>query len=192
MPHFSKHLDVKQGFNFDKDKQEKVGYILSMKIGDKELTADLTTVVDPEKPTDKLSGVVAVLSSYDWNTGTTDAMAFSGQISTANRQTLAQMLLGSWTDIQVTFKYVIYEYDPLQKKFFKASFVDEALKGLVEKSGSELNVDVADDPSHEVQSPQNYAFRIGIKPQATEQTVNLAVGVSKNVTKKWGITEKAA
>lgn len=191
MPHFSKVLDVKQGFNFDKDKQERVGYLLAMKIGDKELKADFTTIVDPEKPTDKLAGVVAVLSSFNWNTGPTDAMAFTGQVSTTNRQTLAEMLLGSWTNIEVTFKYVVYEYDPLSKKFFKASFVDKDLKGLVEKNGEELNMDVADDASYEVQSPQNYAFRIGIKAQPEEQTVNLAVGEKKNVTKKWGITEKA-
>ncbi len=191
MPHFSKVLDVKQGFNFDKDKQERVGYLLAMKVGDKDLTADLTTIVDPEKPTDKIKGVVAVLNNFMWETGPTDALHLSGQITTANRQTLAQMLLGSWTNIEVSFKYVVYEYDPLAKQFFKASFVDDALKGIIEKSGNDLNIDVADDASMEVQSPQNYAFRIGIKPQPSEQTINLAVGVKKNVTKKWGITESA-
>lgn len=191
MPHFSKALDVKQGFNFDKDKQERVGYILAMKVGDKDLAADLTTIVDPEKPTDKIKGVVAVLNNFMWETGPTDSLHLSGQITTGNRQTLAQLLLGSWTNIEVSFKYVVYEYDPLAKQFYKASFVDDALKGLIEKSGKDLNVDVADDPSHEVQSPQNYAFRIGIKAQPLEQTINLAVGVKKNVTKKWGITESS-
>ena len=38
----------------------------------------------------------------------------------------------------------------------------------------DLNISVADDPSSEVQSPENYSFSIGIKPQTTAQTVTVA------------------
>jgi hypothetical protein len=193
MPHFSKVLNVKQGFNFDKDKQEKVGFLLSLKIGDTVLPADMMTIMNPLNPTEKLTdGVMAVLSSFDWNTGSTDAMYFSGQVSTNNRQLIAEMLLGTWSNVMVEFKFSIYEYEPSQKKFFKSAFVDDVLLGLLEKNGADLNLDVADDPSHEVQSPQNYSFRIGIKPKSQEQQVQLAVGDQRKVTKTWGITEQAA
>jgi hypothetical protein len=193
MPHFTKVLDVKQGFNFDKDKQEKVGFLTSLKIGDQELAADMATIMDPLNPTQAIaSGVMAVLSSYDWNTGSTDSMYFSGQISTENRQKIAEMLLGTWSNVTVEFTFSVYEYEPSKKKFFKAAYVDNPLKGLLEKNGTDLNLDVADDPSHEVQVPQNYTFRIGIKPKSEEQQVNLAVGAERKVAKKWGITENAA
>ncbi|MDY7233069.1 hypothetical protein [Hyalangium rubrum] len=192
MPQFSRALDVYQGFNFKKDKQSPIGYILSIKIGDQDLTADQETLKDPEQPANALADkVVAVLNHYLWETGTTDAMYFSGQVSTANKQKLAEMILGSFSNIQVAFKYVVYEYDPLAKKYFKSNYVDAVVNGLLEKSGDELNISVADDPSAEVQSPKNYTFQIGIKPQTTEQSVNIATASSKNIVKQWGVTETA-
>jgi hypothetical protein len=193
MAHYSKVLSVRQGFNFDKDKQDKVGFLTELTIGTTKLEADFMTIMNPLKPTDNLEGgAVAVLTSFDWNTGSTDAIYISGQISTQHRQKIAEMLLGTWSDVTVQFSFSIYEYEPAQKKFFKSAFVDKTLNGLLEKNGSDLNLDVADDPSMEVQSPQNYAFRIGIKPKSEEQLIQLAVGDQRKLTKKWGITEKAA
>ena len=75
------------------------------------------------------------------------------------------MLLGTWSNVKVEFSYSVYEYDPAQKKYFKSGFMDAELKGLLEKNGDDLNLTVADDPSHEVQSPKNFAFQVGIKPR---------------------------
>lgn len=192
MPQFARALDVYQGFNFKKDKQTPVGYITAITIGDQALTADQETIKDPEQPANNLSSkVVAVLNNYLWETGVTDAMYFSGQISTANKQLLAQLILGSFANITVTFNYVIYEYDPLAKKYFKSNYVDAALNGLLEKNGDDLNVTVADDESREVQSPKNFTFQIGIKPKSQEQSINVATASQKNIVKQWGVTETA-
>jgi hypothetical protein len=192
MPQFARALDVYQGFNFKKDKQTPVGYITAITIGDQALTADQETIKDPEQPANNLSAkVVAVLNHYLWETGVTDAMYFSGQISTANKQLLAQLILGSFANINVTFNYVVYEYDPLAKKYFKSNYADAALNGLLEKNGDELNVSVADDESREVQSPKNFTFQIGIKPKSLEQSINVATASQKNIVKQWGVTETA-
>jgi hypothetical protein len=135
--------------------------------------------------------VVAVLNHYLWETGVTDAMYFSGQISTANKQLLAQLILGSFANINVTFNYVVYEYDPLAKKYFKSNYTDAVLNGLLEKNGDDLNVTVADDESREVQSPKNFTFQIGIKPKSLEQSINVATASQKNIVKQWGVTETA-
>jgi hypothetical protein len=185
MPSFNRSLDVYQGFNFKKDKQSTVGILLTMKIGGKELKADLETIKNPEKPSEDLKAV-AVLNQYQWDTGATDSMYFSGQISTSNRQTLAMLILNDLTSIEVEFSYTLYQYDPLEKKYFKCSFHKSALKGLVEKSGDELKLMVADDPDEEVPSPQNFTFQIGIKPQPQEQQVTLASAPQMKVEKKWG------
>ncbi|MFP2908784.1 hypothetical protein ACLESD_27790 [Pyxidicoccus sp. 3LFB2] len=192
MPQFSRELDVYQGFNFKKDKQSAVGYLLAVTVGDQALAADQETIADPEQPDKPLeSKVVAVLNSYLWETGVTDAMYFSGQLSTANKQKVTEMLLGSFANIEVVFKYVIYEYDPLAKKYFKSSFADADLNGLLEKNGDELTIHVADNASMEVQSPKNFGFRLGVKPKTLEQSVNVAAASSKNIVKKWGVTETA-
>jgi len=190
MPQFARALDVYQGFNFKKDKQSSVGYIVSLKVGGTDLVADQETIKDPEQPDKVLAGkVVGVLNHYLWETGVTDTMYLSGQISTANKQLLASMLMGTMASIEVVFKYVVYEYDPLQKKYFKSNYIDKVLNGLLEKSGDDLNLAVADDESREVQSPKNFTMQIGIKPQPLEQSINLATGSGKNIVKQWGITE---
>ncbi|MFY0577276.1 hypothetical protein ACN28S_25810 [Cystobacter fuscus] len=192
MPQFARSLDVYQGFNFKKDKQTPVGYITSLKMGGITLAADQVTIKDPEQPDKTIADkVVGVLNHYMWETGTTDAMYMSAQISTENKQTLAAALLGSWSNIEVEIKYVVYEYDPKLKKYYKSNSVDAVLKGLLEKNGDELNLSVADDPSSEVQSPKNFTLQIGVKPQSLEQTVNLATASGKNLVKQWGITEGA-
>lgn len=185
MPSFNRDLSVYQGFNFKKDQQHNVGILQSLKIGGKEVKADLETVKNPEKSTEDLKAV-AVLNHYVWDTGATDSMYFSGQISTANRQILAMLVMQDLTNIEVEFSYTIYQYDPLEKKYFKANFHKGALKGLVEKSGNELKLNIADDPSDEVASPQNFTFQVGIKPQPSEQQVTLASAPAMKVEKKWG------
>lgn len=190
MPQFARALDVYQGFNFKKDKQTPVGYITALSIGGQAMKADQETIKDPEQPANNISSkVVAVLNHYLWETGATDAMYFSGQISTANKQSLAELILGTFANINITFNYVIYEYDPLAKVYYKSNYLDAALEGMLEKNGEDLNISVADDPSTEVQSPKNFTFQIGIKPQSKEQAVNVATASQKKIVKKWGVTE---
>lgn len=192
MPQFARSLDVYQGFNFKKDKQTPVGYITALKVGDVKFVPDQETIKDPEQPDKAIaSKVVGVLNNYMWATGITDAIYLSAQVSTNNKQALAAALLGSWSNIEVEITYVVYEYDPKAKKYYKSNSVDKPLKGLLEKSGDELNLSVADDPSSEVQSPKNFTLQIGVKPQTLEQTVNLATASGKNLVKQWGVTETA-
>jgi hypothetical protein len=193
MPQFARSLDVYQGFNFKKDKQAPVGFVTKLKVGEHELAADQETIRDPEQP-DKALGtkVVGVLNHFLWETGYTDAMYMSLQISTGNKQMVAAALMGTWSNVEVGFSYVVYEYDPLKKKYFKSSYADAELKGILEKNGDSLNLSVADDPSSEVQSPKNFTLQVGIKPQTIEQSVNMATGSGKNIVKQWGVTETAS
>jgi len=189
MAQFARSLDVYQGFNFKKDKQTQVGFITKLEVGEVKLKADQVTIRDPVEPNKNLKAVVGVLSNYLWETGVTDGMYLSAQISVPNKMEVATALLGSWANIQVNFEYCVYEYDPIEKKYFKSNFSDKELKGLLEKNGDDLNLSVADHESHEVQSPKNFTLQIGIKPQTQEQSVNLATGSGKPIVKQWGVTE---
>ncbi len=81
------------------------------------------------------------------------------------------------------------QYDPLEKKYFKCLLPtdDTALNGLLEKRGDDLNIAIADDASTEVQSPQNYSFQTGIKPQPAEQTLTVAISFADKIVKSWGL-----
>jgi len=188
MPNFSKGCDVYQGFNFKKDKSTVVGFITALKVNEKEIKADITCK-DPMNATTDLP-VASVLSEVSWATGPTDAIYFSGQITATNRQDLALMVYNDLTKVEVLFKYNIYEYDPVAKKYFKCLHTgDVEMKGILEKNGSDLTLGCSDDASTEVQSPLNYSFHIGIKPQPTEQSITIATADQKNVVKKWGVKQ---
>jgi hypothetical protein len=187
MPTFQKSLDIYQGYNFRKDKQTPVGYITAIKIGDITLKAD-QTVKDPMAPETDFP-VVAVLSGAMWELGVTDALYYSGQVSVFNKQQIQQLMYKDLTKVEVTCLFSVYDYDPLEKKYFKCMLPtdDTTLNALLEKNGAELNVSVADDASTEVQSPENYAFQIGIKPQPSAQQITLATSFSNKVVKSWGL-----
>ncbi len=189
MPEFRKVLDVYQGYNFKKDKQTAVGFITKLNIGTTTLTAD-QTCKDPTNPDSDLN-VVAVLSDVLWETGVTDGVYFSGQLSVANRQAVAQLAYLSLGDISALFQFTVYEFDPLAKKYFGCFHSGGTdMKGLVEKRGDDLNLSVADGASAEVQSPENYAFNVGIKPQPLTQGLQLAVADTKKFSKLWGLAVK--
>lgn len=192
MATFSKSLDIYQGYNYKKDVQTSVGYLTELKIGDTTLSAD-QSCKDPAAPETELK-VVAVLSGSLWELGVTDALYFSGQISVYNKQKVQLLTYKDLTKVDVEFKFSVYEYDPLEKKYFKCLLPndDAALKGLLEKNRGDLNINVADDASTEIQSPENYAFQIGIKPQTQAQTVTVATSFTEKVVKSWGLAVSKA
>lgn len=188
MPTFQKSCDQYQGYNFKKDVQTPVGFITSITIGDSAMSVD-QTVKDPMSSADDLK-VVAVLTGGMWELGPTDALYFSGQISVANKQAVQLLTYTSLAKVEILCKFAIYDYDPIEKKYYQCMLgTDDAeLKGILEKNGEDLNVAVADEKSSEVQSPENYAFQIGIKPQPEAQQVTIATSFSNKVVKAWGIT----
>lgn len=184
---FQKSCDIYQGYNFKKDVQTTVGFLKELKIGDATFKAD-QTCKDPMSPETDLA-VVAVLSGVMWELGVTDGLYFSGQISVFNKQQVKQLAYKDLSKVDVTYVFDIYEYDPLEKKYFKClqPTDDTALNGLLEKRGGDLNIDTADDPSTEVQSPENYAFQVGIKPQPSAQTITVGTSFSVKIVKPWGL-----
>jgi hypothetical protein len=188
MPQFSASLSVDQGFNFRKDVSTPVGFIKTLSVNGKAMAADFE-VKDPMNPTTGFK-VVAVLSDTSWAVGATDAFYFSGQVSAPNRQDLQLMTYLDLTNVETLFKFDVYGYDPVAKKYFKAFHAgDVELKGILEKNGQDLNLSCSDMPSSEVQSPINYSFHIGVKPQPVEQNITLATADQKNVVKFWGVKQ---
>jgi hypothetical protein len=192
MPQFRKVCDVTQGYNYKKDVQTNVGYITTISVGGTALAADQTTVKDPLNSSNNIT-VVAVVSDVQWDIGVTDAVYFSGQVSVYNRQTVLGMIYNTLTSFAVTFQFDIYEYDLVADKYFKCfTCAGTTMNGLLEKRGDDLNLTVADDRSTQVQSPANFAFSIGIKPQPSAQSLTIATADQKNIVKPWGLTVSAS
>ncbi|SCY39080.1 hypothetical protein [Desulfoluna spongiiphila] len=185
--------DVSQGFNFQKDIQCLVGHLTALKIGDTEFSPDLA-VSDPTKigEDESTSKVVGVLSHIYWDGGYADPIQCSFQISTASKTEAAVLQHTKLSDTNVEFQFIVFDYDPDKKKFYQACHTNEtAIKGLVEKSGGSLAINVDLSPSGEVVSPINYAMYLGIMPQEEEQDVHFAVSEDAKFVKKWGVSVAA-
>src|ERR1700732_59001 len=117
MPSFNLSCAVDQGYNFRKDVSTPVGFITAMKIGTKALAVD-TTCKDPMNPATDLK-VFAVLSDVSWGVGGTDAIYYTGQITAPNRQDIQMLAYLDLTNVEVLFKFRVYNYDPVAKKYYQ-------------------------------------------------------------------------
>ena len=177
---------LRQGFNFEKDSQELVGHITSLKIGDKEFKSDFS-VTDPEDVT-KAVKVFGVMTQIYWAGGYADPVELACNISTDNKNVVATLLHKSMSNTEVELGFTVYDYDPQQKKYFKCFHTNDVkLKCLVYKRGGELAMNLDMDQGMEVVSPKNYAFHLGAMPQDENQEIHLAVSVSDKFVKQFGI-----
>jgi hypothetical protein len=187
-----------QGYNFKKDKQTPLGHVVSLTIAGVTLAAD-QSVGNPLTPDSAPSSVVGVFTHVLWETAATDPIHLAFQVSAANRQTLMALLLGSSSTSVPTARvsFVVYEYDPLAKRYFEAykpapavtsTVTVGTLSAVVERQGGDMSISVADDPSEEVQSPRNFAVQLTLLPPSggSAQPVQIATAVSKKVNKAWG------
>jgi hypothetical protein len=183
--------DVSQGFNFKKDAQDIVGHISKLKIGEKDMDVDLAMTNPEDLAGDKIK-VVGVVSDIYWNGGFAEPIQFSCQVSNANKKTLAILTNSEMSNTTVEFAFEVYDYDPEEKKYFKAFHTDgAAIKGLVQKSGGSLSIAISTDQSMEVMSPNNFTLSLGVMPEDTEQETHLAFSVSDKLVKRWGVTVAA-
>jgi len=179
---------IPQGFNFQKDKQERVGHIVSLKIGDAAMASDIN-VTDPEDNSAKIK-VFGVMSGISWNGGYGDEIQFQCNVSTDNKNTLSTMVHTTLSNTEVEYEFVVYDYDPQKKMYYKCFHSGDAkLKGLISKNGSELNMAMDAEPGYEVQSPMNYAFMLGVAPKDEEMAIHMAVSVDGKFAKQYGIAQ---
>ena len=188
MPALNKDCSVYQGFNFKNDKQETVGHLLSLKIGEQDLTADIS-VTDPlEAGGTKQVKVVGVASGVYWEGGYADPVQISVQISVTNKNEAATLLHKTMENTTVLYEFAVYEFDRETKAYFKALHSGEVqLKGILSQEGGELQMFLDDTPNSEVQKPENYGLQIAVVPEDEEQSIHLAVSSTKKFAKQWGI-----
>ena len=178
--------DVVQGFNFKKDRTTAVGFITQMTLGGVQLATDLS-VLDPLKPTARLS-VVAVLSRATWYGGASDPIFLSAQVSADNRQRVASSLMNTnLPQLAVSFRFAVYAYDTLEKKYFKRMQSDSTeLEGTTTLDGSN-SLSIAENPETEVKSPVNFALLVDLAPQALAQTIHVADSPTNQAARRWGV-----
>ncbi|MEE2787605.1 MAG: hypothetical protein VX589_09715 [Myxococcota bacterium] len=180
--------DMNQGFNFRKDVMTQIGMINTLKIGDVDLTADIT-LKDPENnQTDKK--VVGVLNYIGWSAAATDQVSLAVQVSESAKNKLDGLTKKNMSNVEVVLDFDCYTYDPSEKKYFKHFHSNDIdLKGLIFGEGDDLAIRIHLDQNQMVQAPRNYTLELGIKPQPTAQELHYASSVTDKLVLQWGITE---
>jgi hypothetical protein len=182
------NCSVYQGFNFQKDGQDIVGHLVSLKIGEEELAADMDVTNPTSANMAEYVKVVGVISQIYWNGGYADPINLAFQVSTAVKNKVATLQHQSLSNTEVEMKFNIYDYDPDAKMYYPCFHTDDAVvKGLIMKSGGDLQINIDMDQSMEVVSPKNYAMSLGVMPQPESQDIHLAVSNSDKFVKKWGV-----
>ena len=177
---------VSQGFNFQKNSQNLIGHINSLKVGDTKMDSDLN-VTDPMNIANFVK-VFGIASDIHWNGGYAQPVAFSAQVSVANKNKLATLQHKSMANTEVEVQFTIYAFDPKAKAYYRCFHTNSAkVKGLVLKQGGGLAMKVAMDQSVEVVSPKNYAFQLGIMPQDTAMQLFFATSAKDQAVLPWGV-----
>ena len=180
--------DMNQGFNFRKDVMTQIGMINKLKIGDVDLTADIT-LKDPENnQTDKK--VVGVLNYIDWSAAATDTVNVTVQVTESAKNKLDTLTKKTMSNIEVDLDFDCYTYDAREKKYFKNFHTNDVeLKGLIFGQGDDLAIRMHLDENTYVQSPRNYTLELAVKPQANAQDIHYASSVTDKLVLQWGVTQ---
>jgi hypothetical protein len=180
--------DMTQGFNFRKDMQTQIGYVTKLKIGDVELSADMT-MKDPEENQND-SKVVGIASYVGWSVSPTDPVNLNIQVSETVKNKLDTLTKKNMSNVEVEVAFDCYGYDPNEKKYFKNFHTNEKeMKGLIFGQGDDLAIRIQLELNQMVQEPRNYTLSLGIKPQPAEQELHYASSVSDKLVMQWGITK---
>jgi hypothetical protein len=103
------NCNAKQAVDFNRDEHHVIGHILSFKIDDKTLDANIQV---REPVTMKLCFVVGLLTSLEWGGGPEDEMSVAALVSSTNRRTLLDLVHKSIPTADAKIKFVVYDYDP--------------------------------------------------------------------------------
>ncbi len=182
--------DYKQGFEFRKDQEVQVGFLLTLSVGGKSMGTGFK-VTDPTSSDSKFEAV-AVLRKCSWAMGKTEPLQFVGQVSAKTKKEIDLLLEKDMVSVEVKFKYCIYTYDTDKSalKYYKSFHSnDKELTGKITKSGKSLQLYVNTDKDTGVAKPENYKFGIVIDPGDEKQDLHRAVSCSDKFVREWGVDE---
>ena len=179
------YLDLTQGFNFRKDSITPIGHITGLKIGETELTGDVT-LIDPMNNASHLP-VIGVLEGVTTNGAPTDPLYFECQVSETAKNRLDTLTKKNLSNTEVEVAFACYAYDQSEERYYKSFHTqDVALKGLIQGQGGDLAIQVELTPNAIVQEPRNFRLSLGLVPQPIQQTLYYATSATDEVTMQWG------
>jgi hypothetical protein len=198
-----KECDLRQGYNFDRNRRTTFGYINTLVIGDANIAPDIKVVL----PTATTKLVVSVLSKVSWGTGSGDPIEFEGRVSVENVHRLRQKPIKT----NVTLSFVVYEYDPVNQIYFTCfkSYKGQAPSGLpptqpglspdptappiygqIPIDGAVPRLLIVSEPTVGPAGIRSHELYLTVAPIATaaqQQQIQIQMSAKQSIVKTWGI-----
>lgn len=145
--------EAPQAFHWERDLQHQVGHILKFQVGSKDFPKDMN-LQDPLVTSGAASvKVIGVVDELKWSGRPGGKLELDFVVSTANRRDLLTLLHtgsssdGNISDLEkatVTLAFVIYDYDPNSKKYFKCFHTASTpITGVIETGTGEMGLQSA-------------------------------------------------
>ncbi len=192
--------DANHAINFARDVHKVFGHLQVFKIGtDVTLATDLNVMEPKEQSSQTVAGLLTELS---WGGGPEDSLTINALISSSNRQKVLQVVHKAVSNVKIKFQFVVYDYDPDVKKWFRAfntqgiditGYLEQSEMGTtrVGSSGSQaspkikIELSVATDPT--VAAPPLFTMTAKIRPSETVEDIHFLTNYQQKIVKKWGV-----
>ena len=178
--------DARLAYNFVKSGTAKVGHLLSMAFTNsgKTLKAD-TKISDPENPDSRIN-VVGVFDHIDWLGDETNPVAVSFRLSPVNKSILQEALSSKTGGIEVSAKWVIYDYSYLDKTHFKHFHAKKDINFVITEG---TMVMVGAEPNQDIQQPLNFSVYMSLTAEngSAEQELDIAYSLGSPFTRPIGV-----
>ena len=176
---------LEQAFHFKRDRQNTVGYVISLTIGTTPLLADLR-LTNPLDPGGEPLAAVGAIAELALSNPKTDPLYLDFAISEANQKHLQQLIHTQLSNTQVTIAITVDAYDPVAKAYYPAVYMLRTdLHGLIAKAGGEYILSVDSQPLPSVIAPLVFTTHLGLTPAGC-QPIGMAAAVHAQYNVPWG------
>jgi hypothetical protein len=149
---YETHSD--QAFHWERDIQGPVGHVTKFQISSKDFPKDLQLVNPLITSGSNATTVAGVIDKIGWNGRPGGKLELDFVVSTSNRRELLTLLHsaggGDLESATVTLGFVVYDYDPLAKKYFKAFHTGGTpITGVIETGSGDHQLEGLDEEEAE-------------------------------------------
>ena len=185
----SYRCDVGQGFRLEAAQRAVVGYVNELKVGAQKLKASFQPENVKKKGTNK---VVGVMADIHWARSNVSPLFMTFNVSTENWGNIRMLTASAEDDINVEFKFEIYDFDYEKNEYYQSFFTDKkAVKAQIARNeDGSLMISTGSAPSGIVRRPTNFEIWVGLDPQPVKQELAVAYGATGKKAHAWGFVEK--
>lgn len=179
---------AKEAYDFHLGCRKKIAYLFRLsfpKVG-LQLVTD-NPLQDPENPGTKFKAIGGIDSIF-WKGGPIDPIHITFRVSPSNHSVLQEALDSLKGGTEIEAEWAAYDYDPLQKKYFKHFHTNS--QPIVFILSKETQVSLNAYPDNEIEHPLNFLVDMSLTPKKVNEVQELSYAysaTSEPLTRRIGV-----